>query len=150
MSADPHKNATYLWEDSWPGWNRNHITLAECRSLIASSCLVYGVKRPIVVDHPQRSMSWNIPADRRISMQGGKHRARGGRNVATALHEAAHQIAFTLYGSSIQDHGPTWLGIYLDLLVRARGAPRIALEATLRAHGLKWSRTKHALPRGGE
>lgn len=79
-----------------------------------------------------------MPESKRISIQGGDHHARGGRNAATALHEAAHQIAFALYGESIQDHGPTWLGIYLDLLVRARVAPRVALEATLRSHGLTW------------
>lgn len=87
-------------------------------------------------------MSWSIPSKSRISLQGGERHARGGRNAATALHEAAHHIAWTLHGDHIQDHGPTFLGIYLDLLVRARVAPQIALEATAREHGLTWRRVK--------
>lgn len=135
---DPHRKTVYAWEDSWPGWNRNHITTHECRSLIRCACGQYKVPCPTVIVHPQRSMSWSIPPDGRISIQGGAHKGRGGRNVATSLHEAAHHIAWTLHGERIQDHGRTFLRIYLDLLVRARVAPQIALEASAKAHGLRW------------
>lgn len=73
-----------------------------------------------------------------ISMQGGTHRARGGRNVSQVLHETAHWIVFKLFGDKPQDHGPTFLGVYMWLLEALRAAPRIALHASARAHGLKW------------
>ena len=89
-----------------------------------------------------------MPTVDRISLQGGAPRAPGGRNVATALHEAAHHIAWYLHGDRIQDHGRTFLGIYLDLLIRAKVAPRVALEASDRAHKLKWSyNDSHSLAR---
>ena|ERR1700675_2701892 len=150
MSQDPHKNTVYVWEDSWPGWNKNHITFRECRKLVFLACDAYKVKRPTVAVHPQRTFSWSMPTRNLMSIQGGEHRGPGGLNVATAMHEASHHIAWNLYGDRIQDHGRTFLGIYLDLLIRAKVAPRLALESTARAHGLKWSRTKHALPRDGE
>jgi len=78
-----------------------------------------------------------MPRIGRISIRGGPHNGRGGLNVATALHEAAHCIAWHLHGERIQDHGPTFLRIYLDLLVRARVAPELALKATARSFGLK-------------
>lgn len=64
--------------------------------------------------------------------------SRKGKNAATALHEAAHLIAHDLYGDRGQDHGPTFLGVYMWLLETAGVAPRIALHATARAHGLRW------------
>lgn len=71
-------------------------------------------------------------------MQGGEHMRPGSRNVPIVMHEVAHHIAWCLHGERIQDHGATWLGIYLKLLVIAKVAPQLALEATARSHGLKW------------
>ena len=137
MNLDPHKDAVYSWEDSWPGWNKNHITFKAVRAVVYAACDHYKVKRPTVVQHPQRSFSWSMPTRNRMSIQGGEHRGPGGRNVATALHEAAHHIVWNLYGDRVQDHGPTFLGIYLDLLVRAKVAPQVALHASLKSFGLK-------------
>ena len=138
MIADPHVQRVYEWEDSWPGWDKNHITFADCRALVYHACDAYKVPRPVIVQHPQRSFSWSMPTRNRISIQGGEHRMSGGRNVATVMHEAAHHIAWYLYKDRIQDHGRTFFRIYLDLLVRAKVAPEIALKATAKAHGLKW------------
>lgn len=138
MPTDPHKDDVYAWEDSWPGWGKNHITFKACRELVYQACDDYNVARPAVIQHPKRSFSWSMPTKNRISIQGGEHRANGGRNVATALHEAAHHIAWHLYGDCIQDHGPTFLGIYLDLLNKAKVAPLVALEASARSCGLRW------------
>src|ERR1700685_3857805 len=142
MPSDPHKNDVYLWEDSWPGWNKNHVTVTACRTLVYHACDAYKVQRPVVVKHPQRSFSWSMPTRNRISLQGGEHRGNGGLNVATTLHEAAHHIAYALYGDRIQDHGPTWLGVYLDLLIKARVAPEIALRASLRGFGIAPARQR--------
>ncbi len=135
---DPHRNAVYQWEASWPEWNRNLIGLPACRKLVWAVCDHHKVPRPTVVEHSGGSYAWSMPAHNRISIQGGEHLQRGSRNVPTALHEAAHHIAWHKYGEKIQDHGPTFLGLYMDLLERAQVAPRVALEATARSHQLKW------------
>jgi hypothetical protein len=139
---DPHQQAVYRWEDSWPGWNKNTIGIKDCREVIRRACKWYKVQPPTVVHHNVRAMSFSVPTKNYISLQGGEHRENGGRNVATALHEAAHHIAWALYGERVQDHGRTWLGIYLCLLVRGRVAPQVALEASARAAGLKWTYPK--------
>ena len=135
---DPWREMVYEWEDSWPGWGRNHISLKACKQLVYQACDTYGVDHPDVTQHPERSYSWSRPTTDDMSIQGGEHRKEGGRNVATALHEAAHHIAWNLHGDRIQDHGRTFLGIYLDLLIRAKMAPRVALEASARSFKLKW------------
>jgi hypothetical protein len=139
---DPHKNDVYLWEDSWPGWNRNHVGIRACRRLIATACRHYKVKCPTVTTHHKRSFSFSIPTKDYISLQGWGHEDRGGLNVPTALHEAAHHIAWSLHGDRIQDHGPTWLGIYLDLLIRAKVAPEVALIASLQPFSLTYRKQK--------
>ena len=135
---DPHKNDVYTWEDSWPGWDKNHIGIGACRGVIFEACDDYKVKRPAVRTHHVRSLSFSIPSKDYISLQGWAYEQQGGLNVPTALHEAAHHIAFALHGNRIQDHGATWLGIYLDLLIKARVAPAVALKASLRSFNLKW------------
>ena len=135
---DPQRRSAYAWEDTWPLWHVNTHTLAECRFIIRVACKRYGIAPPAVRQHGVRSLSWCIAEEDCISLQAAGPRGRGGKNVPTALHEAAHYIAFKLFGYRIQDHGPTWLGVYLWLLAAARVAPRVALNASARAAGLKW------------
>jgi hypothetical protein len=135
---DPHKDAVYAWEETWPGWNHNHLSLGQCRALIRMACEHYKVQHPTVTQHEGGMLAWSAPWCNKISMQGGEHMRRGSRNVPIVMHEVAHHIVWNLHGERVQDHGPIWLGTYLNLLVLAKVAPRIALEATARSHGLKW------------
>lgn len=130
----------YRWEDSWQGWNANTLTLAECRFVVRRACRLFGVKPPAVVQHRAKSIlwfSWYATDPDRISFQCGPSHY-GGKNLAVALHEAAHHIAWKRHGWRVHDHGPTFLGIYLRLLEAARVAPAVALRASLRAAGLRW------------
>jgi hypothetical protein len=148
-SLDPHQQAVYRWEESWPGWNHNHLTLRQCRALVEMVCAHYKVPCPTVTQHAGGHYAYSYPTLNRISMQGGEHMRRGSRNVSTVMHEVAHIVAWHLCGERIQDHGRTFLGIYIDCLEKAKVAPRVALEATARAHGLRWTRTDPARRRAG-
>lgn len=135
---DPQREDLYRWEETWGPWNFNSLTLTECREWIEFACRLYDVEPPRVRQHRTRELSWCHIKMGVISLQGGKHRYRGGRNVSQALHEVAHWIVFKLFDDRPQDHGPTFLGVYMWLLEAARVAPRIALHASARAHGLRW------------
>jgi len=78
-----------------------------------------------------------MPSRRKISLQGIGPGNKGGKNAATALHEAAHQIVYDLCGNRAQDHGPTFCGVYFHLLTMT-GWPAVAIRATAREHGVKW------------
>ena len=134
---DPQRENLYDFEDRHPWANQNNATLAQCRQLIRAACQAYKVKSPTVVQHKRRSMSWCIPARRKISLQATGTRNRGGKNAATALHEAAHQIVFDLCSNRVADHGPTFCGVYFHLLTMA-GWPASAVRAVAREHGVKW------------
>jgi hypothetical protein len=135
---DPQKDNVYSWEDSWPGWDKNHLSFKACKELVHIACAAYDVEPPDVQEHKERTYSWSRPSTDDMSIQGGEHRGQGAKNVAIVLHETAHHIAWNLHGDRIQDHGRTFLGIYLDLLTQAMVAPRVALEASARAFKLKW------------
>lgn len=137
---DSQQDALYEWETKWRDWNINSLTLSECRAAIRTACARYKVRPPAVKQHNLRSLSWSIPypAPGWISLQAVGPRGRGGKNLATALHEAAHHIVYALFGNRPSDHGPTFLGIYIWLLVEAEVAPASALYPSARAAGLKW------------
>jgi hypothetical protein len=130
--SDPQQDSIYRWEGSWKAWNRAELTVTECRSAIAWACDQYGVAPPRVKQHAGKSYPWCDVEKRVVSF------SLKGKNVATALHEAAHLIVSDIFGDRVQDHGPTFLGVYMWLLETAGVAPRIALHATAHAHGLKW------------
>jgi hypothetical protein len=135
--ADPQQEALYDFEDRFPWANHNNATLEQLRGLVQAACIAYGVRPPTVVQHHVKTFSWCAPTLRRISIQAKGERNRGGKNAATALHEAAHQIVYDLCGDRAQDHGPTFCGVYFHLLTMA-GWPAAAIRAVAREHGVRW------------
>lgn len=129
---DPQKAAVYAWETAWKPWNYSTLALPECRWWVEEACKRFDVAPPRVRQHRTKEYPWCHVKLRVISF------SPAGRNAPTALHEAAHQIAWDYFGDSIQDHGRTFIGIYLWLLEWSGVAPRIALRATARSHKLKW------------
>lgn len=136
--VDPHRKTVYAWEDTWPQSRFNLLTFKQCRALVGLICKAYKVPSPRLKQHHRRSMSWVIPADGLMSIQGGAHGEKGGRNLMTVCHEMAHWVLWQKHGERPQDHGPVFQSIYLSLCVKAGVAPRIALEASARFGGLRW------------
>lgn len=135
--TDPQREKLYEFEVRFPWANQNNASLSQCRGLIRAACAAYGVKAPTVVQHKKRSMSWCIPVRRKISLQASGPGNKGGKNAATALHEAAHQIVYDLCGTRAADHGPTFCGVFFHLLTMA-GWPDTAVRAVAREHDVKW------------
>lgn len=136
---DPQRHRVYAMEDCWREWSWNTHTLFDLRQLVKTACHKYGVKTPRVTQHKVNSMSYCIPTEDVISFQAVASRpGRGGKNRATALHEVAHYIVYLYFGESVQDHGPTFMGVYLWLLAEAQVAPQAALEAACRAFRINW------------
>jgi hypothetical protein len=138
-ARDPQKEAVYAFESAWAAWNTNNLTLQECRDAIRWACLLFDVPPPRVKQHNTEAMSECDVSLGIISMQAKARReGRGGKNAATALHEAAHWIVWQQHDDRPQDHGPTFLGVYLRLLTAYGVAPAAALLPAARHFGLKW------------
>ena len=130
--ADPQITALYNWEGS-NGWDSNRTSFKKARAAILSACRHFWVEPPEIRLHKTRSLPWSKPGQMLISLQRDRY-----LNIPIALHEATHHIVFHLFGDKPQDHGPTFLGIYLHLLERAKVKTRANLRASARAYGLKW------------
>lgn len=61
-------------------------------------------------------------------------------NLATVLHEVAHQMVFDAYGHTVQDHGPVWLAVYRKLLIGHGVITEDEFRLTARKFGLRWRR----------
>ncbi len=129
---DPQIKALYKWEGK-NGWDVSDTSFSKAGWAIHNACELYRVPQPVVKLHTTRALPWSIPSEMVISLQRDCY-----LNIPIALHEATHHIVFHLFGARPQDHGPTFLGIYLRLLAREKVETRAALHASARAHGLKW------------
>ena len=129
---DPQREAVYEWETEFRDWNRQTMKLPEVREYVRTACAHYKLEAP-----PVRPLSGKQYA---YCMGDGAHMgfSEWCRNPAIALHESAHFITLNL-APKAQDHGPTWLGIYMWLLEAAGVAPVEALAASARKHGLRWN-----------
>jgi hypothetical protein len=145
---DVQRDKLYAWEAKWGYWNKSVNPLSELRQYVHTACAYYGIPPPRVKSHGGRAYSW-YQADENYAhtttvRAGGKCRSvisfnrERGLNIPTALHEAAHAIASILFPWEMADHDPRFVGIYLWLLVKAKVAPRSALEASLTAAGVSW------------
>ncbi len=119
-------------ETTWGPWNVKSLTIEECRWWVAEACKRFDISPPRVTRHYTKEYPWCNVTRRVISL------SPKGMNAATVLHEVAHQITWDYFGDSAQDHGRTFIGVYFHLLECGRVAPRVALHASARSHGLKW------------
>lgn len=131
---DSQRERVYRWEEKWIDWNRNTITLLECRELAKWACRHFRLKiAPHVKQHMNRALSYSISEYCLISLRADQH-----KNRAVVLHESAHFITDEIFGDKVQWHGEEFLGVYLRLLIKARVAPAIALLTSAKAENLKW------------
>jgi hypothetical protein len=135
---DPQRDSVYSWESSHETWNVCALTLEQCAELTNTALKAAGCRPVEVIQGPYCRYSWNVPGRRVISMQGPNKRGRGGMNAATLLHEVAHQIGFDRHRDRIQDHGPTFLALYRELLIKFGVMTEKEFSLTANNFGLRW------------
>jgi hypothetical protein len=138
--TDPQCDQLYSWETAHEHFNVCTLKLEECDQLINAALKRAGHKPVAVYQGQSNAYSWCMPRLRRIAMQGPSKRGRGGMNVATCLHEAAHQICFDRHGERAQDHGPMFLAIYRKLLLDAKVMTAKEFCLTALNYKLRWNR----------
>lgn len=138
--ADPQRDAVYTWEIAHESWNVCTLDLDQCNHVLEKALKFYGCDPVHLEQGSPARYSWNMPEWRWVKMQGPSRRGRGGMNVATVLHEATHQIIWDLYPDNVQDHGPTFLGVYRDLLLAAKVLTAREFDVSARHYKLKWRR----------
>ena len=135
-SDDPQRDAVYKWESKFAGWNESKLSVSECRAILRRACRAFNVEVPLITTRKGRDCHYvyNRTNGKPDVIRLGRET---GRNEAAVLHEASHHILRKLNLGKM-DHGPTFLGLYLRLLEMNEVAPRGALYAWARIHGLRW------------
>lgn len=134
--ADPQRDELYRFEARFAGWNESKLSVAECRAILRRACKSFGVETPGLTTRKGRDCHYVY--DRRDGKPDVIRLGREtGKNEAAVLHEASHHILRKLNLGKM-DHGPTFLGLYMRLLEMHDVAPRGALRAWARKHGLRW------------
>lgn len=156
--GDTQQKAVYAWEDEWADWNRPAASKCAVRKAIRKAERIYRIE-PVTISFPKRNRGSvkdrrngkgrTLSSDYDPAMHTIRIRPRH-QNIAIGLHEVAHAIHDTLFGSwpgsKTEVHGPIWLGIYLTLLIKAKLAPRDALLASAKRAGLRWAPLGKVIP----
>lgn len=124
----------YNWEAQWHHWNvAQYRSIYGPRRWIHHALDCYKVPRTVVRHRTGHQSSFFRPHDWSINLL-EKH-----RNVASALHEAAHAIHAYYYGPVEEHHNQQWMGIYVWLLKMADLWPAEAITASLDARNIPYS-----------
>lgn len=132
---DPQKDALYAWEDTWRYFGERTCTRAQARRFVRKLARIWRVPMPTMRFLRRGVKEWS-------SMTGPLMVVNYDHcNEAILAHEMAHYVTDSNYDVlTIAAHGPEFVGVYLEMLLEAQVAPRVALEASLRDKGIKWVR----------
>lgn len=137
IDLDPQKRLVYLWEDGFRSFDERTMTQAQVRRLVARLCKHYKLELLPVRFLPKASRVWS-EYDSLANVLTFNYKQCC---EAIVCHEMAHYF-ITIYNPEAEDHGPEFFTVYLDMLVYAKVAPRIALTASAAAVGLRWIQAK--------
>lgn len=125
---DPQVKRLYNWQYEWLEWNRASITLKEAQKVVDKACALWRIPAPPVSKQPKK-FTYSVYNDgQRVIRLLPEH-----FNTAMALHEVTHHIVDVRYGTAYQHHGPEFVGVFADLLIEFKLAPKEAVLASLKA-----------------
>lgn len=136
------KQYRWQWEFSNIFDKPQALSLRRMRWIVSKACEMYQVKSPTVYKKRNASASsYYIYNTVRPDLAGSIQLIPIHMNIASLLHEVAHAIFWQRYSTREEDdHGPTWLGIYVDLLDRFYVLPKHASKPSLTKWGLTFKR----------
>lgn len=136
----------YKWQWEFTNiFDRPALTLHRIRWLIRKACDIWDVPYPVVVEQKKtedKEASHYICDTERVRQTARIQLLDVHMNLPAALHEVAHHIQAARFpeANAEDDHGPTWLGIYIHLLDQFYVLPRHATEPSLESKGLSFNR----------
>lgn len=134
---DPQGARLYKWQWDWDSWGRPSLSLQECQEVCDAACKLWSVPLvPVANQSTKRDYSAYDDANRSIKL------LRCHQNAPMALHEIAHHIVDVKYGTAFQDHGAAFVGVFADLLIVFKVAPKEAILGSLKARNIDFKLPK--------
>jgi hypothetical protein len=121
----------YAWEDAEVApRDASRVPFAQMQALVDHVWAAEGLRFPPRVRPLPRQARSTVARATRLAIE-----APAELPSWVLLHELAHAMSSTADGGN-DGHGPGFVGLYLQLLVRHARMPRAALEASLAAAGI--------------
>lgn len=131
--ADPQKSLIYAWEDDFRSFNERSLTREQALRLVRRICRRWRVPAPTVRFLRKGAHEWSYIEGTRLVLNYVQC------NEAIVAHEMAHYVVDRSYPEgTFEIHGFEFVSLYLDMLDFTQVAPRVALEASMLAKGIKW------------
>ncbi len=137
---DRQRRSCYRWEAEFGNATKTDGFCAQIAvgALVKKICDIEGVKPPMIKFRRSRTGTSWARMDTLVTF----HTSSGLVSNKTIVHELAHIVDFARNRGKKHEeagHGPSFIGIYIDMLVRHLGHDRHILEAVARKHKLKWT-----------
>lgn len=134
--ADTQAKRVYKWQWEWVEFNSNRgLTKNDVREWLEWACKKLKMAPPsrlkIRLLSKKKGHSYFNPDTYELGF------IPVHRNVPTVLHEIAHYISFRIYGKTVADHGPEYMGIFLYLLESSSQWPLGIVYQSARKAGLE-------------
>ncbi len=127
---DPQQKRVYRMERlELSGHLRHRMALCELRKMSRALCRRYRVPVANVVARNERGFWATYDYETGLVCLN----PQGGRNAATLAHELAHHVAYVLHPGA-QDHGPTFMKYYVEMLDSLRLVPAAGMRAIARKY----------------
>lgn len=130
--SDPQKHLVYRWEDRWRCFNERTLTREQARRCVARVARKWHVEPPTVLFLVRGVREWSYVQGDLLALNYDQC------NEAMVAHEMAHYVTDKSYAAPVHSHGPEFVAVYIAMLEFLEVAPRVALEASLKAEGVQW------------
>jgi len=133
IKHDPQQKAVYNWQWEWMHWNSKELSKKDVYRWVkwAYKKKFHFKFMPEIVHLADGGSSSYHPEKNQLKF------IHSHRNIAVVLHETAHLIISRLFGHTVEDHGPEFMGIWIYLLEKAKLAPRGTIYDSAKQAGLR-------------
>lgn len=139
MKADPQRQAVYDMEArEFSGlWNGVTQPMKQLRGAAREVCKLFDV--------PPVTLAMRRFADRDAEYNDETFEVSFGvaghnRNMVTLAHEISHHIVYHRHGNRAQDHGPTFVLVYAQVLSAMRMVPIAGMRDACKRHKVRIAR----------
>lgn len=121
ITVDRQGKRVYKWEQSWGQFTEQTLSRDGVREWAKWAYRKFGFLRVPRIIFDDKSFSEYKPDGDFLSF------THSHRNIGIVLHEVSHAITTRMYGVTVEDHGPEFMGVYLYLLEASGEFPKHAM-----------------------
>lgn len=134
---DPQRDLVYAMElRELSGHGVHRVAWGDLKRVAAMVSRRFGVVQPVLRSKRMTRYGWYDSVPSPVIVLDSER----GRNYLTLAHELAHHVIASRHGLRAQDHGPSWVKVYAQILHALRLVPIAGTRAICRQYKVKIAR----------